>query len=236
MLDFSRRRSAMPAACLIAGLLAWQAGHASATTFSTDFSGDTPGQQPSVTSLAELGNFATFGGPNLDQDLLGGTPNEGEVFFIARGAYYFSGNRAYGLDGAGRSDITFTPGTVREVNLQVRGSSAGNTIGLAFGDLAAGSTLGNADVTVLIYSDQGLQLTVDNVSNTGFQGIALDITNPAFDGDSITRISLINEGPANSIADLGFLSINTVPEPGSIALLGMGGLALMRRRRHAAGQ
>ena len=84
---------------------------------------------------------------------------------------------------------------------------------------------------MLIYSDQGLQLTVENVSNTGFQGIGLDITNPAFDGDSITRISLINEGPANSIADLGYIEITTVPEPSSMAMIAAASTLMLRRRR-----
>ena len=214
-------------------LLPWQMSQAQAETISTNFSGNNPGVQPSDESLNGLGDFTTFGAENLDGDLLGGTDNVGEVIFFQRGAYYFSGNRAYGFAGTGRSDIVFTPGVVREVELQVRGSSSADTTGAASTTLVPNSPFGDSDLTVLIYSDQGLQLTLEDVSNTEFQSIGLDITNPNFNGDSITRISLINQGPDNSVADLGFLSVTTVPEPSSIAFLGLGGLAMLRRRRRA---
>ncbi|MEO0475069.1 MAG: PEP-CTERM sorting domain-containing protein [Planctomycetota bacterium] len=234
MLSTQRPRHAARAGIVIlAGLLAWQADQAQAqeVTFSTNFLGGTPGSQPSDASLNGLEDFTQFGGPNSASELFASTPNIGEVLFVQVGPYYVGGNRAYGFAGEGRSDITFTPGVVRGVELQVRGSSSSDTSGPNSFTIPGSTPFQDSDVTVLIWSELGLELTVDNVSNDAFQTIALDITNPAFDGDSITRVSLINEGPDNSIVDLGLLTVTAVPEPSSLALLGLGAAVMLRRRR-----
>ncbi|XAL99090.1 PEP-CTERM sorting domain-containing protein [Phycisphaeraceae bacterium D3-23] len=60
------------------------------------------------------------------------------------------------------------------------------------------------------------QSWIDN----GVGGVALSTTD---DGDSRSRF--------NFQLDAATLNVTTVPEPGSLALLGLGGLALLRRRR-----
>ncbi|MEQ8770136.1 MAG: hypothetical protein RIB60_06465 [Phycisphaerales bacterium] len=52
-------------------------------------------------------------------------------------------------------------------------------------------------------------------------------------GGAISKLSLVSGNPGSqaTYADFSFVSLNAVPTPGAAALLGLGGLALARRRR-----
>ncbi|MEL6740805.1 MAG: hypothetical protein AAFP26_09140, partial [Planctomycetota bacterium] len=67
------------------------------------------------------------------------------------------------------------------------------------------------------------------IERHGLKGRVVDIG--SFEGDSITRISLINEGPFNSAIVLGELTVGVMPTPGAAVLLGMGLLITLRRPR-----
>ena len=222
---------------------------ATATTVTTIFGPGGPiGVQPGPGVLNGLESVATFGGPNLDAHLLGGTPNVGETIFIQTGSYYVGNsinptssgstsgnNRAYGFFGTGRSDITFTPGSVVDITLQVRGASGGNSVGANSVSLPPGTILQDSVATLLVYTQLGLQLQLA-VPNSGFQQLSLTlgtvIDGQTLSGDSIRRLSLINEGPANSGFFLGEITATVVPEPGTAILMGLGlvGLASTKRK------
>lgn len=94
--------------------------------------------------------------------------------------------------------------------------------------LPGGAALADADATLLLYSDQGLELEL-GIANAPFTEFSFDASDT--DGDFITRIGIVNQGPANSAVVLGEISIT--PEPTS-ALLAFGpilGLVAARRRR-----
>ena len=56
-------------------------------------------------------------------------------------------------------------------------------------------------------------------------------TRTSTDGDFYVRVDLSTAlAPANSL-ELGALTVTVVPEPASLGLLALGGLALLRRRR-----
>lgn len=235
-------------AAVVSMLVAGTSAATGTTSVTTIFGpGSTIGAQPDASVLGGLEAVANFGGPNLDRDLLGGTPNIGETLFIQSGTYYVGNainptsagstsgnNRAYGFFGTGRSDITFTPGSVVDITLQARGSSGGNPVGPNSVSLPPGSVLEDADATLLVYTQLGLQLSLE-LPNSGFQTLALTlgtiIDGQTLLGDSISRISLINEGPANSGIFLGEITAQVVPEPGTALLFGLGlaGLASLRR-------
>ena len=241
-----------------AGRLSWVAtllfllltSGASAAPITTIFGPGGPiGVQPGPDVLNGLESVATFGGPNGATDLLGGTPNRGETLFIQAGSYYVGNalnptsagstagnNRAYGFFGEGRSDITFTPGTVGQITLQVRGSSGGNPVGPNSVSVPPGTVLADADATLLVYTQLGLQLQLE-VPNASFQTIDLVlgsvIDGQTLSGDSIRRISLVNQGPIYSGVFLGEITALVVPEPGTALLMGLGLIGLARSGRVA---
>lgn len=237
--------------CALTGAMA--SGQSLTTVFGPG--GTVGAATPDAEVLNGLGAFSQFGGANLDTGLLGGAANTGQTLFIQIGPFYVGGagpassnplsaqglenlggvvsnNRAYGLIGSGRSDITFTPGFAEIVTLQVRGSAGGEVTGTNPANSFGGTptTLGTAAGTLLVYTNLGLELTVQ-VSNADFQVITLDTA--AFNGDFITRISLINQGASNSILALGELTVTggLVPTPAGAAVFGLAGLAAARRRR-----
>ena len=157
---------------------------------------------------------------------------------ITEGLQTFN-NRIYGVFGEGRSDIVFDAGVVTELNLQAGitvedFSVGGNT---AFGQsLPAGSPLADGNGTLLIYTELGLEATISLADAGGLDDASLinqDLffSVDDFEGNSITRLSIINEGALNSATFLSELTVTTVPEPTALALLSLGGLTLIRRRR-----
>ena len=162
-------------------------------------------------------------------------------------------NRIFGVVGTGRSDISFTSGVVTSLFLQAGVTSEGLNVGgnPDFGQsLPEGSALSNGDGTLLVFTDLGLQATIDLEDSIGTLGspdldainqdltIALGDTladGQVINGSSITRLSIINTSSAlNSAAFLSELTVTTtaaVPEPSSFVLLGLGCLALLKRRR-----
>lgn len=239
-----------------AGWLSWaallalfMATSAQAGPITTIFGpGGSIGGQPDTAVLNGLDAVATFGGANGVTDRLGGTSNVGETLFIQSGSYYVGNginptsngqttgnNRAYGFFGQGRSDITFAPGQVSDITLQVRGSSGGNLVGPASVSLPPGTILQDANAFLLVYTQLGLQLELE-VPNAAFQTVNLVLGNvidgQTLLGDSIRRISLVNEGPIHSGIFLGEITAQVVPEPGAALLIGLGlaGLARTGRR------
>ncbi|MBA4119810.1 MAG: hypothetical protein C0513_03810 [Isosphaera sp.] len=243
---------------IAAGIAALTAGAvAQGQSFTTVFgpNGTVGAAVPDAAVLNGLGAFTTFGGINSSGGgaAFAGTANAGETLFFQVGPLYVGGagpaasnplsaqgltnlggvvsnNHAYGVIGQGRSDITFTSGVVDNVILQVRGTTAGQITGTnpinSFGGIA--TELTDAQGTLLVWTELGLEATLQ-VSNADFQIFTLNAID--FLGDSITRISLVNQGPSNSAIVLGELTVGLVPTPGAAGLLALGGLAAARRRR-----
>ncbi|MEM6551059.1 MAG: hypothetical protein AAF750_02795 [Planctomycetota bacterium] len=207
----------------------------------TNFAGQPVGGQPVPDGgdLDAILGFTQFGGPNTGStvEAFDGDPNLGEILFIQNGGFYVGGNRGYGFFGEGRSDITFTPGVVSAVSLEVRGSEPDDSVGpTAPGTSLPNSTaLDTSDITVLIWSEFGVQSSVD-IGNEAFETVSLDVSALGFLGESITRISLINNSGVGStaIADIGLLSVTVIPEPASASLIALGLPVLLKRRRRSA--
>ena len=146
-------------------------------------------------------------------------------------------NRGFGVAGPGQADINFTPGFVEEVILQVRGT----TDAFAIGPTAPGTTfpnntqLENAIGTLQIFTDLGLQAT-GPIANADYAPMTFapggTFNGQQINGTSITSLSLINAGSQFSAVTLGELTVEVVPEPSTVLLLGSGlvGLGLWRLR------
>lgn len=109
-----------------------------------------------------------------------------------------------------------------------------------------GTTLGQATITNMYGAFQisgNSSVSVDNDSVTLNNNQGLNISYPAnvtYEGafisgnaivsDAFNVVSIISTEAGNNISNLTFSS-NAVPEPSSTALLGLGGLALIMRRR-----
>lgn len=223
------------------------------TTFTTVFGpgGDAGLNVPDSSVLNGIDSIATFGAANNNVGPFANSANVGETLFFQIGPLYVGGagpassnplsaqgeanlggpvsnNRAYGVIGAGRSDITFESGSVTDIFLQARGTADGQTTGTNPGTNFGGvpTDLVDAAGTLLVWTEFGVEATLQ-VSNDDFQVFSLSAAD--FLGDSITRVSIINEGASNSAVLLGELT--TIPAPGVIGLAGMAALAGTRRRR-----
>lgn len=114
--------------------------------------------------------------------------------------------------------VQFNGGGTTEAWQDAGGNDVANLLGaLTLIDSVAGYNQGAAPATLTFNVDAALaQSWIDN----GVGGVVLSTTD---NGDSRSRF--------NFGTDAATLNIVTVPEPGSLALLGLGGLALLRRRR-----
>ncbi|MEM9187441.1 MAG: hypothetical protein AAGB00_13195 [Planctomycetota bacterium] len=236
------RQAVLPLAALGFCLAAGAVSATPTFEFSTVFGPSTPvGAQPSAANgalpdvLDAITNFGVANQGNQPAEF-DGTPNLGGLAFVQNGPYYVQGNRAYGFAGPGRSDITFEPGTVEAVELLVRGSNSGDSSGGLSQTVPPNTAFDDSNVTVLVWSNLGIELEVNGIDNDAFQTIALDIG--SIQGDSITRVSLINGTEAASVgpsalALIGQLTVTTnVPEPAAIGLvLAPAAGALLRRQR-----
>ena len=227
------------------------AGFDSATTVFGP-GGDAGLAVPGADILGAISGVATFGETNSGTGAFAGTANAGETLFFQIGGFYVGGaggatsnplspdgfantggtianNRAYGVIGSGRSDINFVPGLFDEITVQVRGSETGMVTGsnpaTSFGGVP--TNLADADGSILIWTELGLEAVLD-VSNTGYSTFSINASDLL--GDSIVRLSLVNDGPADSVVALGELTL-TVPAPGAASLAGLGLTLAMRRRR-----
>ncbi|MEM8836307.1 MAG: hypothetical protein AAGD00_10870 [Planctomycetota bacterium] len=228
-------------------------GASAATTFTTVFGpgGDAGLLVPESSVLNGIDSIATFGAANNAVGPLAGSANVGETLFFQVGPLYVGGagpassnplsaqgeanlggavanNRAYGVIGEGRSDITFASGSVTDIFLQVRGTADGQTTGTNPGTNFGGvpTDLADAAGTLLVWTEFGVEATLQ-VSNDDYQLFSLSAAD--FLGDSITRVSIINQGPANSVVALGELT--TIPAPGALGVAALAGVAAVRRRR-----
>ncbi|MDH3770882.1 MAG: PEP-CTERM sorting domain-containing protein [Nitrospirota bacterium] len=221
--------------------------HALATSFTTIFGpGGVAGNPPDPSVLNGMDAFTQFNG--------------GEILFFQNGNFYVGGagpaagnplsaqglanfggtnqvnNRAFGVAESGNADITFTPGIVEEVIVQVRGTADGFSIG----HTAPGTTFPNntllvdAAGTLQVFTDLGLQATLP-IANADYAPLTLQLGG-MLNGSSFTQLTLSNNsGPEEfSAITLGELTVETaavaVPESSTVLLFGSGmvGLALWR--------
>jgi hypothetical protein len=132
-----------------------------------------------------------------------------------------------GFDGELENDLVQTPGTGLNANL------TGFT-DFVFRFRAVNGTFGSdIATTILVTSSTG------TVSHTVFTGSGLNqVTTASFgsfsgvDWSNVQRLDFIFNG--NMSSDWTLDSIEVVPEPATMAVLGLGAAALMRRRRRSA--
>lgn len=117
-------------------------------------------------------------------------------------------------------------GTEFNISFDAKGSTADG--GVVFAEFFSEAASGTSKAEILGGAPLGL---TDSYQTFNFMATA---------GNDTTRgvtlqIAAITGGAPNSFSSVQIdnLSVEVVPEPGSLALLGIGGLAMLRRRRHA---
>jgi hypothetical protein len=124
-------------------------------------------------------------------------------------AWVSSGSNYLGFSGVGNATFTFGSGLA--------------DIGLTM--LPRGSTR----TTELIANlSNGGSVTTSTETTTSTNAVFFGIAAPT--GTSITSLTFVETGGFVRYDDLGFVAAST-PEPASVLLLGLGGLALLRRRK-----
>lgn len=154
-------------------------------------------------------SYAAMVLPSNDYFLANGNPNAHDLSTLLGGA-------ALG------TEITFFIGTtVNDAGTEVNDFSTSAANGL-FPQLGLGPGQGGPNIGA---DENGVVTNVDGIPFAGFLNSPSDLdTNPDAALIDFNRADLY----ANGIAQV---TITVVPEPGSLALLGLGGLTLMRRRR-----
>ena len=134
-------------------------------------------------------------------------------------------------DGASLSTATFLMGRNNGAN----GAPASSTVTIALGTVGLTNAIGTTTLN-LRQLEAGQNLIIDASSYTGSAG-DIDLitftnhTGGDFNSVSITGLDAGLAGAVSYDADSVNLNITSVPEPSSTALLGLGGLALIFRRR-----
>ena len=134
-------------------------------------------------------------------------------------------------DGASLSTATFLMGKNNGAN----GAPASSTVTIALGTVGLTNAIGTTTLN-LRQLEAGQNLIIDASSYTGSAG-DIDLitftnhTGGDFNSVSITGLDAGLAGAVSYDADSVNLNITSVPEPSSTALLGLGGLALIFRRR-----
>lgn len=179
--------------------------------------------------LANTGSTLTFSGPVTSQGNIDTAANSSTVFSaLVKGAGNFTGTGMVEFDGGfspGNSSATVTIqgdvtlGSANDLTMELAGASSYDHL----------NVLGNAnlagDLNVVYYNGftASLGQTFDLFDFAHATGTFSSITLPTLDhGLKWNTTSLYNTGE---------ISVQAVPEPTSLAALGLGGLVLLRRRR-----
>jgi len=139
-----------------------------------------------------------------------------------------------GFDGTNTADLTFGGGFGADSALSIQSGFAGffNGLGASHNFVTSANLTGSGtggDPYVMDLSLANLGVTPGD----SFNVVATYISGTAFRSDEALASAGLGAGnPGNASATFtGFDTVTTVPEPSSAALLGLGGLALVLRRR-----
>jgi hypothetical protein len=207
-------------------------GSANAAPFLDDFSSDTSANYTGTDTFGSGGSFSISGGT---------------LSVLSSGTHAVFHNSAQLEVGETASvDIVRTGGDIRlSVSTAPVGPNFGGNNGLrlkyvgsttlqvqAYGGGSTNvidATIDSSSVTLFITRDDADTFTVGHNSGSGDVSLgAFDVTGLTSDG---LFIGVENFGNTNSSDPNTFDNLQIVPEPGSLALLGLGGLLIARRRR-----
>lgn len=140
----------------------------------------------------------------------------------ANGAGAFEGNFPARLQDSGAFwTITIPVGVILDldnVSFATRGATGGGGRDIDFTT--------SLDGGVLLYDNDNLP-----GRNTGWTPVSIDLTDAKYKGLTDTTVQFIWSSPNAADIDAIVVSGTVIPEPTSLALLGLGGLLIARRRR-----
>ena len=157
-----------------------------------------------------------------DSNFTASFDSPGEIVFFNNGQLYDGSNRAFAVDGGQTAVISFN--VLSDVTVTGRDSD-GQTTGGASTTVPGGTTLETAVGSIEAFDIDGNSLGNFEFTEGGF-------TSDSFTG--VSRLELSNTGPTGSFALLGSIQAQAaaIPEPSSVAVLGLASLMLFRRKRN----
>ena len=157
-----------------------------------------------------------------DSNFTASFDSPGEIVFFNNGQLYDGSNRAFAVDGGQTAVISFN--VLSDVTVTGRDSD-GQTTGGSSTTVPGGTELGTATGTIEAFD-------IDDNSLGNFSFTEAGFTSDSFTG--VSRLELSNAGPTGSFALLGSIQAQAaaIPEPSSVAVLGLASLMLFRRKRN----
>lgn len=175
---------------------------------------DFEGYADSATLNADLFAAATTGNATVT---LGATDGVG-------------GSQSFNLEGANNTSPFFTAAALDVADFSLAGVESVQ-VDMRF---LGGS---NEGLRIALYNEFGTEsatgsvVGTETVSASSFETYTIDTS---FTGDTVTNIRFFYGGVSFGVTSMAFDNIRTVvPEPSSLALIGLGGVAALRRRRLA---